>query len=421
MRRFLENIRVAFQSLSLNRLRSFLTMLGIIIGVGAVVAIMAVGAGAQSSILENIQSTGTNLLTISPGRERIGGPGGPGQGGERFTNASDQEEQIVAGELKLEDYKALKQEAKLITGIASVISRSSSVTYLGVNSQVSITASTEDYVELQNYEIDKGNFFSSSDVANSLNVAVIGQQVITDYFGRINPIGEIMKIDGQNFTVIGTLKSIGSNAMGMNQDNMIIIPVTTAQNRLYGVDTVDRIMAQVRDKDSIDQATEEVENILKQRHNILPGKPKDFEVGSQTQMLSAVSSMTDTFSITLSSIAAISLLVGGIGIMNIMFVSVTERTREIGIRKATGAKNRDILIQFLTESIVLSLTGGILGILFAVLISVILQRFMAFNTTFTALSIILALSFSTIIGLTFGVFPAMRAARLNPIDSLRYE
>jgi len=418
MRRFLENIRVAFQSLSLNRLRSFLTMLGIIIGVGAVVAIMAVGAGAQSSILENIQSTGTNLITISPGRER---EGGPGQGGERFTNASDQEEQIVAGELKLEDYKALKQEAKLITGIASVISRSSSVTYLGVNSQVSITASTEDIFKLQSYEIDKGNLFSSSDVANSLNVAVIGQQVITDYFGRINPIGEIMKIDGQNFTVIGTLKTIGSNVMGMNQDNVILIPITTAQNRLYGVDTVDRIMAQVQDKDSIDQAINEVEDILKRQHNILPGESKDFEITSQTQMLEMVSSVTDIFSITLSSIAAISLLVGGIGIMNIMFVSVTERTREIGIRKATGAKNRDILVQFLTESIVLSLTGGILGILFAVLISVILQRFIGFNTTFTALSIILALSFSTIIGLTFGIFPAMRAARLNPIESLRYE
>jgi len=416
MRRFLENIRVAFQSLSLNRLRSFLTMLGIIIGVGAVVAIMAVGAGAQSSILENIQSMGTNLITISPGRERGGGPGG-----ERFTNASDQEEQIVAGELKLEDYKALKQKAKLITGLAPVISRSSSVSYLGVNSEVSISASTEDIFKLQSYEIDKGNLFNSSDVANSSNVAVIGQQVISDYFGRINPIGEIIKIDGQNFTVIGTLKTIGSNMMGMNQDNVIFIPITTAQNRLYGIDTVDRIMAQVQDKDSIDQAIKEAENILKQKHNILPGESKDFEIRSQTQMLNTVSSVTNIFSITLSSIAAISLLVGGIGIMNIMFVSVTERTREIGIRKATGAKNRDILVQFLTESIVLSLTGGILGILFAVLISVILQRFIGFNTTFTALSIILALSFSTIIGLTFGIFPAMRAARLNPIDSLRYE
>ena len=415
MKRSLENIKVAFQALFLNKLRSFLTMLGIIIGVGAVIIIMAIGSGAQSSIVSNIQSMGTNLLTIEPGRDttRFGG-GGPAE----FNRSSTA---TVRGDLYLSDYKALKENASTLTGVAAIIQRSSTVTYLGTSEAVSILASTDDIFNIRNYKVSEGNFFNESNVSNSSNVAVIGQQVVDDFFGRIDPIGQNIKIDKQNFTVVGVLQPLGSNAFGQNQDLMIVIPITTAQNKLYGLSTVNNIIAQVRDESIMDQATSEITNILRQQHHILPGKLNDFDIRNPSQMLETMSSVTNTLALMLAGIAAISLLVGGIGIMNIMLVSVTERTREIGIRKAIGAKNKDILTQFLTESIVLSLTGGIVGIIFAVIISYLLKKFAGMNTAITTTPIILALSFSTLIGLIFGIVPAMRAARLNPIESLRYE
>ena len=420
MRRLIENIKVAFQSLYASKLRAFLTMLGIIIGVGAVITVMAIGAGAQQSILSNIQSMGTNLITITPGRgndqfSRTGGGGGFG----RFEvgRPGEQSQQTVRGELNLDDYKAIKDNATTISGIAPIISRGATVAYMGTSSQLSISATTEDIFSLRNYKLDQGNLFGSSDVTNATNVAVIGSQVVSDYFGRTNPIGEIIKIGGQNFTVVGTLQAIGT----LEQDDVVFIPITTGQIKLYGTKTVNDIVVQSQSKDTVEQTIDEVTNILKQQHHIALGKPNDFDIRSQTQMLETVSTMTSTLSIALAGIAAISLLVGGIGIMNIMFVSVTERTREIGIRKSIGAKNRDILTQFLTESIVLSVVGGILGILFAILVSFILRKFAGFNTAITASPIILAVCFSTAIGLIFGIFPAMRAARLNPIEALRYE
>ncbi len=288
---------------------------------------------------------------------------------------------------------------------------------MGASSQLSITASTEDIFGIRNYKLDQGNFFNSGDVTNASNVAVIGSQVVSDYFGKSDVIGEVIKINGQNFTVVGTLQAIGT----IEQDDVVFIPITTGQIKFYGTKTVNDIVVQSKSKDTVDQTISEVTDILKQQHQIAIGKPNDFDIRSQTQMLETISTITNTLSIALAGIAAISLLVGGIGIMNIMFVSVTERTREIGIRKSIGAKNRDVLTQFLTESIVLSVIGGILGILFAVLLSFILRKFAGFNTAITAFPIILAVCFSTAIGVIFGIFPAMRAARLNPIEALRYE
>jgi putative ABC transport system permease protein len=417
MKRSLQNIKVAFQALLLNKLRSFLTMLGIIIGVGAVITIMAVGAGAQNSIISNVQSLGTNLLTVQPGRDSNfrGGPEGMGPG-------RDTEEQTVRGELKMADYKALKTGLKSLATVAAIVSRSSTVSYLDTSSSVTVTGATNEIFDVQNYKLNEGNFFTSGDVSGYSNNAVIGSQIVEDYFGRINPIGETIKIDNKSFTVIGVLESLGTNAMGMNQDNIVIIPVTTAQVKLYGGRNVfDRITVQVNNKDQIDAVSGEIKSIMKKQHGIMPGELNDFSINSQAQMLATMSTITSTLSAMLAGIAAISLLVGGIGIMNIMLVSVTERTREIGIRKAIGAKNKDILTQFLTESIVLSVTGGILGILFAVAVSIMLTKFAGFNTAITATPIILALSFSTLIGLVFGIVPAMRAARLSPIESLRYE
>lgn len=409
MRRLLENIKIAFQSLSINKLRSFLTMLGIIIGVGAVVAMMSIGVGAQQSVMQSIQDIGSNLIIITPGekseKEDISAVLG--------TKVKDQ--------LKMADVKAIKKEATLIEGAAPVVVSSSIISYLDKNAQVSIYASSEDAEGIYNFEIDKGRFYSSSDVANSSNVAVVGQTVVEKLFSKKDPIGKIIKIDGKNFTVIGTNKPMGANQFGVDQDNMVSVPITTAQNKLYGIDYINMILAKSISEDSIDKASEEIEKILRKQHNISPGDSNDFTVQSQTQMLDMVSLITSIFTITISSIAGISLLVGGIGIMNIMLVSVTERTREIGIRKAIGAKNKDILIQFLIESVVLSVTGGIVGIAFAVFILEILNRFTVLNTSIATFPIILAFTFSTILGLFFGIYPAMRAARLNPIEALRHE
>lgn len=410
MKRLLENIKVAFQALYLNKMRSFLTMLGIIIGVGAVVAMLSIGIGAQQSVIQSVQDIGSNLIIITPG------------------NPEEEEgigQQIAMGaqqsKLMEDDLTSIEREATLITQAAPVVFSTSIISYMNKSTQSMIYASTENGRELYNMETEEGKFYSRSDVSNSLSVAVIGQTIVTKLFGNINPVGKIIKIDGQNFKVIGTLETRGTDTFGNDQDDFLSVPVTTAQNKLYGLDSYNMILAQSVSEKDIDAASEEIESILRRNRNIKPGESADFSVRNQTQILDVISTITGIFTVVIAGIAGISLLVGGIGIMNIMMVSVTERTREIGIRKAIGAKNRDILIQFLVESIVLSVTGGVFGILFAVIVSELLSSFTILDTTITWLPIVIALSFSTIIGLFFGIYPAMRAARLNPIDALRYE
>ncbi len=409
MKRFLENIKVAFQALALSKLRSFLTMLGIIIGVGAVVAMLSIGTGAQQMVLQNIQDIGSNLIIVSPGsRDRNGGF-------EQMLGTVPQDQ------LKNEDVAAINRDSQFIKGAIPVILSSSVVTYMGASSQVSIYASSEKAVDIYNFNIEDGRFYTESDVANSANVAVIGQRVVSDLFQRRDPLGEMIRIGNQNFTVIGTIKEIGADQFGQDQDNVISIPITTAQNKLFGMDYINLILAQAINEEAIDDATKEVEQIIRRQHNLLPDEKSDFTVQNQTQMLDIVETVTGIFTIAIAGIASISLLVGGIGIMNIMLVSVTERTREIGIRKAVGAKNKDILLQFLTESIVLSVSGGIAGIAFAIAVSAVITQFTILTTSITLYPILLAISFSMVVGLFFGIWPAMRAARLNPIDALRYE
>jgi putative ABC transport system permease protein len=409
MKRFLENIKIAFQALFLNKLRSLLTMLGIIIGVGAVVAMLSIGTGAQQSVIESVQDIGSNLIIISPGN---------------IEDVQDMRSTMMGGtvsELNSDDLDAINKEATLITQAAPVVFSSSVVSYSNKSTYSTVYASSENGRELYNMDVEKGKFYTRSDVSNASNVAVIGQSTVKKLFDDIDPIGKIIKIDGKNFKVIGTLESRGTDMFGNDQDDFISIPVTTAQNKLYGMNSYNMILAQSVSEEEIENACEEIKSILRKQRGIRFGEKDDFSVQNQTQILDVISVITGIFTVVIAGIASISLLVGGIGIMNIMLVSVTERTREIGIRKAIGAKNRDILVQFLVESTVLSITGGIFGILFAVLVSAILTRFTILETSITLNPIIIALSFSTVVGLFFGIYPAMRAARLNPIDALRYE
>jgi putative ABC transport system permease protein len=413
MSRIFENIKIALKSLGSNRLRTFLTMLGIIIGVAAVVIVMGIGAGTEASIIEDVQSVGTNVITISPGSSA------GGQQGMKQRVIQETEEDVVEGDLYLEDAFVLQAEASLLNEVAPTYTGgNSTISYLSWSGTTSVIGTTEDYLAIIGYEIDKGTFFTEGDVTNMSNAVVLGDTVVTDYFGKINPIGETIKLEGENFIVVGTVKSVGSS-FGMNPDNSVYIPITTAQNRMYGADTISSISAKVVSEDLMDDAVEEAKEILRTQHSILPGKSNDFSVNTNTQMLEMVSEISSTLTVTLGGIAAISLIVGGIGIMNIMFVSVTERTKEIGIRKAVGAKNRDIMVQFLTEGTVLSLLGGIIGLGLAYLVTWALSDMMTSIITITP--VILAISVSTAIGLIFGIFPAIRAARLNPIDALRYE
>jgi len=407
---FKENIKIAFQSLFLNKLRSALTMLGIIIGVGAVVAVMSIGSGAQDSVISSIQGIGSNLIIVLP----ISPQEGNIEELNQFSMASIES-------LKLEDVEAIKKYSRYVQGVIPVILGNAPITYFDKGVNASVYSSNQDAEQVYNFEIENGKFFSKSDVANSANVACIGPTVIEKLFGNENPIGKNIKIMGKNFKVIGTTKSKGTNMFGQDQDNSVAVPITTAMNKLYGQKYINMIIADTKTEDEIDIAKEEITRILRKQHGLRSGEKDDFSVQSQTEILEALNTITNIFNITIGSIAAISLLVGGIGIMNIMLVSVTERTREIGIRKAIGAKNRDILVQFLTESIVLSLSGGIIGIIFAAFIAFILNRYSPITAVISSSSILLAVSFSTFVGLFFGIYPAMRAAKLHPIEALRFE
>ena len=410
MRKLLMGLRVAVTALTVHKMRSILTMLGVVIGVAAVIALVAVGQGAQAQIINQFQALGSNLLTVSAGAN-FG-----------FSRSGLQQNTRPLTDKDVEAIRALATTVKLV---APDYSANATVVYQGKTTSTSISGVTTDYATVRNWSVERGRFVSAQDTSNLALVVVLGQTVVEDLFGSalVNPVGEVVRINRQPYEVIGVLKSKGESGFN-NQDNTVFMPLRTAQVKLGGAGTtqVRSISLQVRTAEEMDLAQAQVTAILRTLHGLQTGAENDFTVQNQADILDTVAQTTGTFTTLLGSIAAISLLVGGIGIMNIMLVSVTERTREVGLRKAVGAKRSDILLQFLTEAVVLSSTGGIIGVLLGVGGAQIITPLLGGSRALvTPQSIILALTVSLGIGIFFGLYPANRAARLNPIDALRYE
>jgi putative ABC transport system permease protein len=400
-----EIILVAFRSIRANKLRAALTMLGVIIGVSAVITVVALSTGAQKAVEDRIQAMGANLLSIYPGQSFMGG------------RASD-----VRVSLTTDDADALKRDGTLLEAVVPELQRNLPVAYLSQNINTNINGTTANYASVRNYKVTHGRMFTEGDDASRQRYAVLGSQVPTML--NVNPgavIGQTIQIRGQPFEVIGVLESKGSQGWGGNPDEQILIPLKTAQYRIFGTDRVRSIAVAIKKGVPLEQGMVDIEGILRREHKIRPGGDNDFQIRNQTEVLATQQQTTQTFSVLLASIAAVSLLVGGIGIMNIMLVSVTERTREIGIRKALGATKSNIMFQFLIESLVLCLAGGGLGILLGYAASSVMSSKFGWNTMVSPTAVGVAFAFSAGVGLFFGLWPARRAATLNTIDALRYE
>ena len=410
---FSENLKIALRALSANKLRSILTILGIVIGVATVVALLALGKGTTASVTSQIQSNGSNLLTISAGRQQSGRSGAGGS--------------QVASYLYYSDYQLLQRSLSSVSAIAPSYQSSYLVKYGDESFNVNVTGVTEDYQDTNSYKVTAGRFISDSDNKSQALVTVLGSQTAEDLFGGLTPIGKTISVNGVKFDVVGVLESKGSSGFG-SSDDAIFIPLETGYNKLFGSKatyndkkTVNSIAVSVTDADAMDTVSAQISFLLRRAHKLAPSDELDFNVLSQADLLSTITSVTQTLTIFLGAIAGISLLVGGIGIMNIMLVSVTERTKEIGLRKAVGATKNQILTQFLIETVTLSLLGGIIGILLGVGIALLFTATGLLTAVITADSVLLAFFFALAIGVFFGIYPAFRAANLHPMVALRYE
>jgi putative ABC transport system permease protein len=396
-------LKVAVYSLFSNKLRSFLAVLGVIIGVGAVIAMLAIAAGAKAQVLSSISAMGTNLLVVRPAQHGSGG--------------------VMSGtqqNLTIEDTQAILAEVPGILQVSPQVRGRGQLKYYEKNTATSVIGGSATILPIRNFELDHGRIFTDAEEERMAHVMIIGPLTAQNLMGADDPVGSYIKVNGTNFLVIGVTKSKGDQGW-FNPDDTIVVPYTVAMKQMFGYDYLNEIDIQCKQGADLNTVQDQVTALMRRRHRTLPDMPSDIEIRNQAEYIATASAVTQTFTVLLGAVASISLLVGGIGIMNIMLVTVTERTREIGVRKAIGAKDRDILRQFLFEAMLMSGIGGIIGVAAGVGAAKLVGRLTAFTTVLQVQSMVMAMLFAAAVGVFFGYYPARRAAKLNPIDALRYE
>lgn len=399
--------KIALRALANNKMRGFLTMLGIIIGVASVITMLAIGQGSKRSIQAEISEMGSNMIMIQPG--------GDIRGGVR-QEASSMET------LKLEDYQNIVDETRYVAAVSPSVNSSGQVIYGANNAPTTIYGISPDYMEIRRYQVEDGEMFSDQDIAVAAKVCVVGKTVVDNLFpGGENPVGKVIRFQKLPFKIVGVLESKGYNSMGMDQDDLILAPYTTIQKKVLAITHLQGLTCSALKEEYTEQAIGEISEILRRNHKLKTDEDDDFTIRSQQELSSMLTSTTDMMTVLLAAVAGISLLVGGIGIMNIMYVSVTERTREIGLRMSIGAKGIDILSQFLIESILISVTGGLIGVIFGVGSAIIVNQVAHFPIFIQPWSVLLSFIVCTATGIFFGWYPAKKAARLDPIEAIRYE
>ena len=401
--------RISLRALRVNKMRSGLTMLGMIIGVGAVIAMLAVGTGARQKISEQIASIGSNLLMVLSGASTAGG----------IRMGSGTQPTLTLG-----DAEAVEKECPSVQAVAPILGGTAQVVYGNQNWSTGVTGTSPNMLIVREWNLSSGRPFSDDDVKSATKVCLIGQTIVDNLFGSIDPVGQVIRIKKIPFTVVGVLEAKGQSPNGQDQDDTIFIPVTTAQKKLFGTafPGMIRLMSvKARSAEDLAKAEKEIADLLRQRHRLSAKQENDFTVRNLTQMLQAAEQSTKVMTILLGAIASVSLVVGGIGIMNIMLVSVTERTREIGIRMAVGAKTWDIRLQFIIEALTLSMIGGIIGIICGITVSKVLSNIAGWSIVVSLFSVLLSFGFSGLVGIFFGFYPAYKASLLDPIEALRYE
>lgn len=400
-------LKIALRALANNKLRGFLTMLGIIIGVASVITMLAIGQGSKRSIQAQISEMGSNMIMIQPGADMRGGV---------------RQDASAMETLKLQDYEDIVNETRYVSATSPSVNSSGQAIYGANNAPTTVYGISPDYMEIRRYEVEDGDMFSDQDVQTAAKVCVIGKTVVDNLFpGGENPVGRVIRFQKLPFRVVGVLKSKGYNSMGMDQDDLILAPYTTIQKKILAITHLQGITCSALKEEYTDQAIDEISEILRRNHRLRETDDDDFTIRSMQELSTMLTSTTDIMTTLLAAVAGISLLVDGIGIMNIMYVSVTERTREIGLRMSIGAKGMDILAQFLIESILISVTGGLIGVLFGVGAALIVNVVAHFPIYIQPWSVLLSFVVCTVTGVFFGWYPAKKAAQLDPIEAIRYE
>ena len=400
-------IKIAVRALANNKLRGFLTMLGIIIGVASVITMLAIGQGSKRSIQAQISEMGSNMIMIHPGADVRGGV---------------RQDASAMETLKLQDYEDIVDETRFVSAVSPSVNSSGQAIYGANNAPTTVYGISPDYLEIRRYKVEDGDMFTEQDIQTAAKVCVVGKTVVDNHFpDGSNPVGKVIRFQKLPFRIVGVLESKGYNSMGMDQDDLILAPYTTIQKKVLAITHLQGITCSALKEEYTDQAIDEISEILRRNHKLKESDDDDFTIRSQQELSTMLTSTTDMMTVLLAAVAGISLLVGGIGIMNIMYVSVTERTREIGLRMSIGAKGIDILAQFLIESILISVTGGLIGVVFGVGAALVVNGVAHFPIYIQPWSVILSFAVCTVTGVFFGWYPAKKAAQLDPIEAIRYE